>query len=113
MWARLFEFMRQVLTLTENQKRQEEVIRILQQQVRELSETNAEETRALRSLIERLATELQHQREREEAERKILKLELENHLLRQERGLPPAKPESPLKPEAITPNQDGADSNKP
>lgn len=98
MWERLFEFMRQVLTLTENQRRQEDEIHELQQQLRDLSQTNTEEIRALRSLVERLAAELRHTQEREESERKILKLELENHLLRQGRGLPPAKPEPPEKP---------------
>jgi hypothetical protein len=35
---------------------------------------------------------LRHVQEREESERRILKLELENHLLRVERDLPPQPP---------------------
>jgi len=112
MWERLFEFMRQYFSLAEKQRRQEDEIHELQQQLRDLSQANAEEARTMRNAVERLAAELQHQREREEAERKILKLELENHLLRQERGLPPAKPETPPTPEAETPKQDEPDSNK-
>ena len=46
----------------------------------------------------------------EEAERRILKLELENRLLRQERGLPPAPSEAPLVPQADAPTQDEADA---
>jgi len=98
-WERLFEFMRQIFTLTENQRRQEDEIHELQQQMQELSQAHADETHALRSLVERLEAELRHNREHEEAERKILKLELENYLLRQERGLPPAKPQPLPEPE--------------
>jgi hypothetical protein len=100
---RLFEFVRQLFTLTDNQRRLEDEIHRLQQQLRNSSQAQADETRALRSLAERLETELRHTQEHEEAERRILKLELENYLLRQERGLPPAKPQS--RPEAETDDQ--------
>ncbi len=110
MWERLFEFMRQVLTLTENQRRQEDEIHELQRQLNDLSQTSAEEIRILRSQMERLASELQHTREREDSERRILKLEMENYLLRQERGLPPAKPETPADPEANNQKDDSEGS---
>ncbi|MGH9836460.1 MAG: hypothetical protein ACRD9Y_25840 [Blastocatellia bacterium] len=96
---RLFEFIRQIFTLTENQRRQQDEIHKLQQQLRDSSRAHADETRALRSSVERLEAELRHNREHEEAERKILKLELENYLLRQERALPPAKPQPLPEPE--------------
>ena len=63
--------------------------------------------------IKRLNDEVQHQREREEAERKILRLELENHLLRQERGLPPAKPEAMPTSDVEHLKEDKTQSNKP
>jgi hypothetical protein len=91
MWQRFFEFIQQYVNLAEKMKRQEDKIHELQKQLRDLSQASAEESRASRSMIELLATELRHSQQREEAERKILKLELENRLLRQERGLPPAK----------------------
>jgi hypothetical protein len=108
-WERLFEFMRQYFNLAEKQRRQEDEIHELQRQLRDLSQTNAEENRALRSLVERLVIELRHSQEREEAERKILKLELENHLLRQERGLPPAKTEKPKKADDDNQDEDVVD----
>jgi hypothetical protein len=42
--------------------------------------------------VRRLTDALRHQREHEETERRILRLEMENYLLRQERGLSPTKP---------------------
>jgi predicted transcriptional regulator len=92
-WKQLFEMMRQVFTLTETMSRQQTALKELQQEVRELSRAVDEDIRRLQSAVERLAAELTRVREREESERKILKLELENHLLRMERGLPPTNPE--------------------
>lgn len=93
MWKQLFEFMRQVFTLTEAVSRLQSALNELQKDVRDLSRTVDEDVRRLQSAVERLATEMRHQQEHEEAERRILKLELENRLLRMERGLPPAKTE--------------------
>lgn len=91
MWKQLFEFMRQVFTLTEAVSRQQAALHELQKEVRDLSRTVDEDIRRLHSAIERLAAELRHQQEHEDSERRILKLELENRLLQMERGLPPAK----------------------
>lgn len=63
----------------------------------ELKQTRSEikdirsEMQEMSDAIQRLAFELKRTQEREEAERRILKLEMENQLLRAERGLPPAK----------------------
>lgn len=101
MWKQLFEFMRQVFTLTETANRQQSALKELQQETRELSQTVDEDIRRLQSAVERLAAEINRLQEREESERRILKLEMENRLLRMERGLPPAsaepKEESPKK----------------
>lgn len=91
MWKQLFEFMRQVFTLTETVSRQQSALNELQKEVRDLSRTVDEDLRHLHSALERLAAELRHQQEHEDTERRILKLELENRLLQMERGLPPAK----------------------
>jgi predicted RNase H-like nuclease (RuvC/YqgF family) len=93
-WKQLFEFMRQVFTLTETASRQQSALNELQKEVRDLSRTIDEDIRRLQSAVERLAAELHHQQEHEESERRILKLELENRLLRMERGLPPAQTEA-------------------
>ncbi len=94
MWKQLFEFMRQVFTLTEAVSRQQSVLNELQKEVRDLSRTVDEDIRRLHSAVERLAAELRRQQEQEAAERRILKLELENRLLRMERGLLPAQTET-------------------
>jgi chromosome segregation ATPase len=93
-WKQLFEFMRQVFTLTEAVSRQQSVLNELQKEVRDLSRTVDEDIRRLHSAVERLAAELRRQQEQEAAERRILKLELENRLLRMERGLLPAQTET-------------------
>jgi len=93
-WKQLFEFMRQVFTLTEAVSRQQSALNELQKEVRDLSRTVDEDIRRLHSAVERLAAELHHQQEHEDSERRILKLELENRLLQMERGLPPAQTES-------------------
>ena len=102
MWKQLFEFMRQVFTLTETVSRQQSALNELQKEVRDLSRTVDEDIRRLQSAVERLAVELRHVQEHEASERRILKLELENRLLRMERGLPPAKTE----PQEETPEKD-------
>ena len=87
--------MRQVFTLTETVSRQQAALKELQKEVRDLSRTVDEDIRRLHSAVARLAAELRHQQEHEASERRILKLELENRLLRTERGLPPAQPAPP------------------
>ena len=110
MWQRLFDFIQQYFNLAERAKRQEDEIQQLQRQLREFSQASAEEARTSRSMIELLAGEVRHLQQHEESERKILKLELENRLLRQERGLPPAPPATPLAPQAGAPKQDEPDA---
>ncbi|MBX3280811.1 MAG: hypothetical protein KF868_22665 [Acidobacteria bacterium] len=95
MIKQLFEIMRQVFLLTETLSRQQSALKELQQEVRDLSQTVNEDIRRLQSTVERLAAEIRHQHEREESERRILKLELENRLLQMERGLPAARSEPP------------------
>ncbi len=62
----------------------------LEKEQRDLAQSFERESYEQRRAIERLAAALERLSEREEAERRILKLELENQLLRQERSLPPA-----------------------
>jgi len=93
MWKQLYELVRQVFTLTESTRRNQAALNELQKEVRDLSRTVDEDIRRLQNAVERLAHEVQRLSEHEESERRILKLELENQLLRAKRGLPPAKPE--------------------
>ncbi|MGH9832443.1 MAG: hypothetical protein ACRD9Y_05455 [Blastocatellia bacterium] len=60
-----------------------------EKEIKELRQENKE----LTAVVQRLVWEQQRQREREETERRMLKLELENQLLRISHGLPPAKSE--------------------
>ncbi len=54
-----------------------------------------EELRRITEMLQRLAYEYQRQNDRSESERKMLLLEVENMILRYQRGLPPAnKPEN-------------------
>jgi len=86
MLKQLYELFINVVTLAQRQERQEQK---LQEQQRELKELTASMQR-LAYELQRVNDELRRTSEREEAERRILKLELENQLLRAERGLPPA-----------------------
>lgn len=88
MLKQLYEIMRQVFTLTETTSRQQSALKELQAEVRDLSRTVNEDIKQLQSAVERLAAEIRHVREHEDAERRMMKLELENYLLRKERGLP-------------------------
>jgi len=88
-WKHLFEFIRQAFTLTEAVSRHDKAIEALEHELGDLAQATYEEIQRLHGAIERLATEIQRSQEREESERRILKLELENRLLRSERGLPP------------------------
>lgn len=94
MWKSIFEILRQLLTLTESTQKNTSDIKELRQAVKELSDSTDEKFQELRSAIERLAFEIQRISERETHEREKLILQLENRLLRQERGLPPAKSSS-------------------
>ena len=68
------------------------------EQQADLSETNAdqnalrEEFRDLVLVVERIAHTVSREHDQAESERKILRLEIENRLLRMERGLPPGPP---------------------
>lgn len=79
-WKQILEMAQTLLRIMDDLKQTRADIKEIRQEVQEMSEA-----------IQRLAFELKRTQEREEAERRILKLELENQLLRAERGLPSAK----------------------
>ncbi len=104
-----------MLRLAEDTQQNRQDIKAVEKRLLELSAATEQENLQLRRAnellafeVQRLNDELQRQRERAEGERRMLKLELENYLLRQERGLPSAKPETTLKPEAVVSAQDEA-----
>lgn len=113
MWNQVLEMFWRTLRLAEDTQQNRQDIKAIEKRLFDFAAAAERENQELRRAnealvfeIRRLGDELQRQREREEAERKILKLELENHLLRRERGLPPAHPETPPNPEAGNQQQD-------
>ncbi|MEO6726492.1 MAG: hypothetical protein ABIU20_04760 [Blastocatellia bacterium] len=119
MWKQVLEMFWRTLRLAEDTQQNRQDIKAVEKRLFDFAAASERENQELRRAneslifeIRRLNDELQRQREREDAERKILKLELENHLLRQERGLPPAKPETVPKPEADNHEQNEAESSK-
>ena len=110
MWKQLLDMIWRALRLAEDTRQNRQDIKALEKRLfdfavaaeaENLHLKRANETLAFE--VKRLNDEVQRQREREEAERRILKLELENRLLRQERGLPPAPPATPLVSQADAP----------
>lgn len=79
-WKQVLEMARTLLRIMDELKQTRAEIKDIRHEMQEMSDA-----------IQRLAFELKRTQEREEAERRILKLEIENQLLRAERGLPPAK----------------------
>ena len=91
MWQRIYELFASVFTLTQRLERVEREQKDLRQELKEVSAL----VQRLAYELQRINDELRRTSEREEAERRILKLELENQLLRTERGLPPAGSREP------------------
>jgi hypothetical protein len=88
MWKSLTDFMGSVFTLSYRLERQEQGLKDLQREVRELT-----------ALVHRLAYEQQRHHERETHEREKFMLRIENHLLKANRQLPPTKNEHGNEPE--------------
>ena len=114
MWKQVAETLWRTLRLAEETERNRQNIKELEKEYRDYAAATEQRidglvvaNERLSQEVQRLADELKRQREREEAERKILKLELENYLLRRERSLPPAQPQ--LLPEVEPDNQQGSD----
>jgi cell division protein FtsB len=89
MWKQMLEMLWRMLRLTEDTQQNRQDIKAVEKRLFDFAAAAERENQELRRAnealvfeIRRLNDELQRQREREEAERKILKLELENHLLR-------------------------------
>lgn len=107
MWKEALETLWQVMRLAEDTRQNTQEIKALEKRL--LDFATATERRfyelivaneRLSNEVQQLSDELKRQREHEASERRILKLELENYLLRQERSLPPAKPQSLPEPES-------------
>ncbi len=83
MWKQFLDGLANLLSLMQRMERQEKQIKDLHQENKELT-----------AVVQRLVWEQQHQREREESERRMLKLEFENQFLRLSQNLPPSKPDA-------------------
>lgn len=101
MWKEMLETLWQMLRLAEDTRQNTQEIKALEKRQLDLAAVmerrNFELVVANERLtheVQRLADQLKRQQEQAEAEHRLLKLELENYLLRQERGLPPATPQA-------------------
>ena len=82
MWRDIYEAIKTVMLLAEELQQNREEIKEIRQELRQLT-----------GIVQRLAADLQHTREREASEREKLILQLQNELLRFDRRLPPTEKE--------------------
>jgi predicted nucleic acid-binding Zn-ribbon protein len=85
-WTKFYEVVTTVVTLAEDLKQNREEIKEIRQELRDLT-----------AAVVRLQSDLEHTKEREATERKVLSLELQNMLIRFEQHIerrlpPPDKP---------------------
>lgn len=99
MWKRFLETLWQAFQLAEDTRQNKKDVKALEENILDLaaaSERKFHESQLANERlvheVQRLNDELRRLRESEESERKILRLELENYLLRQQRGLPSVEP---------------------
>jgi septal ring factor EnvC (AmiA/AmiB activator) len=92
MWPKIVEFGRQMFSVMQKQSKHDEDIKEIRQDVKSLQEDFIRlrlEVNNLTHVVERLATSIQQEQKNAENSREIYRLQLENVLLRFERGLPP------------------------
>ncbi len=82
MWKTISELLNSIFTLTYRLEKQEQGLKDLQREVKELT-----------ALVHRMAYEQQRNQEREVNEREKFMLRIENHLLKANRQLPAAETE--------------------
>lgn len=95
MWKRIVEVILKYVRLAEETNRNRENLKELEKDYSALVEAMARKFHELQLTnekttheVQRLKDELAHQRELADSERRLLKVELENYLLRHDRGLP-------------------------
>ena len=86
MLRQLLDFARQVASLARDTQQNKAAIQELRQELKEVRQ----ELRDLSQVVQRLVFEMQRQRDAEAYERRVLRLEVENTLLRLGKQLPPA-----------------------
>jgi hypothetical protein len=86
MWKQIGEFARKLFSLSQRVQKLEESDKELRDKLKDLNERFTRQTEAMYHL----AYELQRERENNDAQRRILLLEIENRFLRSERQLPAA-----------------------
>lgn len=87
MWKKLLDIVRDVFELRQQVKRHDQRLDNLTDYVGKLSDEN----RSLADRVLRLEMQLQHQKEQHTTERENFRLQLENLVLRMQRGLPPGE----------------------
>jgi chromosome segregation ATPase len=96
-WQKIVEIAKQVFSLTSDTKKLKEDIKALQEENKELRrELNEQRLKfeAVARFSDRMVYELQRTKESAEADKRLLRVEMENLLLRSGRVLPPAENES-------------------
>ncbi len=118
MWKRFLETLWQAFQLAEDTRQNKKDVKALEKSILDLaaaSERKFHESQLANERlvheVQRLNDELKRQRDHEESERRILKLELENYLLRQQRELPSVEPKQ-LSESATGYLKDDADDGK-
>jgi hypothetical protein len=86
MLKQLLDFARQVVSLTRDTQQNKKDVQELRQELKEVRQ----ELREFSAVLQRLVFEVQRQREADAYGRKLLRLEVENTLLRSGRQLPPS-----------------------
>jgi len=100
-WQKIVEIAKQIVSLTSDAKKSKEDIKALQEENKELRRENAELRQEVNEqrvrfvevtrYTERMMYELQRTRDNAEADKRLLRVEMENLLLRSGRVLPPAE----------------------
>lgn len=105
MWTQITGALWRIVRVAEETERNRQNLKELEKQYRDFTAATERKFHDLEMVNERLVHELQRlndelkrQREHEESERRILKLELENYLLRQQRELPSVEPKQLSEP---------------
>ncbi len=91
MWKQLLEVVKEVFDLRRQVKSHDKRLDDLTDYARQLSDEN----RSLNERVLRLELQHEYQKEQQAAERENFRLQLENLMLRSQRGLPPRDPNAP------------------
>ncbi len=96
MFQQIVAYVKQLFTLTRDMQQTKEEVKALHEENKALRQEMNEQRlqyAEMTRFAERVVYELQRTQASAESDKKLLRLEMENLLLRHARGLPPAQPE--------------------